>query len=71
METKEEYEKLEGKIKEAEESRSFVLEEEDGIDLAAFSNLHTKNHPTIVKVYSSSTTYIPVIHFLYGYFFFL
>ncbi|KAL4013713.1 hypothetical protein IC575_025896 [Cucumis melo] len=46
-----EYEKLEGKIKEAEESRSFGIEEEDGIDLAAFSNLHTKNnHPTIVKI---------------------
>ncbi|CAK9315546.1 unnamed protein product [Citrullus colocynthis] len=43
-----EYERLEGKIKEAEENR--FDSHEVGLDLAAFSNLHTKHHPTIIKI---------------------
>ncbi|KAA0034798.1 cellulose synthase-like protein H1 isoform X1 [Cucumis melo var. makuwa] len=44
-----EYEKLERKIKEAEENR-IGWHEESGIDLAAFSNISTKHHPSIIKV---------------------
>ncbi|XP_038900388.1 cellulose synthase-like protein H1 isoform X1 [Benincasa hispida] len=45
------YERLEGKIKEAEENRLCSHEEIGlGIDLAAFSNIHTKHHPTIIKI---------------------
>ncbi|XP_008455906.2 cellulose synthase-like protein H1 [Cucumis melo] len=44
-----EYEKLERKIKEAEENR-IGWHEESGIDLAAFSNISTKHHPSIIKI---------------------
>lgn len=53
-----EYEKLERKIKEAEENR-IGWHEESGIDLAAFSNISTKHHPSIIKVILSYYFSVP------------
>ena len=55
-ERKVEYEKLEANIKEAEENKFGLEEEVDGMDMADFCNLHTKNHPTIIKVLFFLTT---------------
>lgn len=58
-----EYERLEGKIKEAEENR--FGSHEVGLDLAAFSNLHTKHHPTIIKVILPSPFWLLVENTMY------
>ncbi|XP_038902792.1 cellulose synthase-like protein H1 isoform X2 [Benincasa hispida] len=43
-----EYERLERKVEEAKQNR--FGSHEDGLDLAALANLHTKDHPTIIKI---------------------